>query len=212
MVAKGNLKILPIIIKADTQGSLEAIKTSLENLSNNEVSVNIISANIGGISESDISLATASSNSFILGFNVRPTGNVKAKAKELNIEIRTYSVIYALLDEMRGLVSGMMNPLIHEENTGQAQVRDTFSIPKIGVVAGCMVVDGNLQRGITARLIRDGVVIHTGTISSLKRFKDDVKEVSKGYECGIMLENYNDIKIGDVIETFKTQTKAQSLS
>ena len=212
MVAKGNLKILPIIIKADTQGSLEAIKTSLENLSNNEVSVNIISANIGGISESDISLATASSNSFILGFNVRPTGNVKAKAKELNIEIRTYSVIYALLDEMRGLVSGMMNPVIHEENTGQAQVRDTFSIPKIGVVAGCMVVDGNLQRGITARLIRDGVVIHTGTISSLKRFKDDVKEVSKGYECGIMLENYNDIKIGDVIETFKTQTKAQSLS
>mgnify|MGYP003478852609 FL=1 len=145
-----------------------------------------------------------------LGFNVRPTGNVKAKAKELNVEIKTYSVIYALLDELKGLVSGLMSPVIQEENTGQAQVRETFTIPKVGVVAGCMVVDGTITRGIKVRLIRDGVVVHTGQIASLKRFKDDVKEVSKGYECGIMLENYNDVRVGDVFETFKEiHTNAQ---
>ena len=145
-----------------------------------------------------------------LGFNVRPTGNVKAKAKELNVEIKTYSVIYALLDELKGLVSGLMSPVIQEENTGQARVRETFTIPKVGVVAGCMVVDGTITRGIKVRLIRDGVVVHTGQIASLKRFKDDVKEVSKGYECGIMLENYNDVRVGDVFETFKEiHTNAQ---
>ncbi len=203
MVAQGNLAVLPVIVKADTQGSLEAIKASLEGLSNDEVRVNIVSASVGGITEGDVSLASASENSFILGFNVRPTGNVKAKAKELSIEIKTYSVIYALLDEIKGLVFGMMSPVIREEDTGQAQVRETFTIPKVGVVAGCMVVDGTITRGIKVRLIRDGVVVHTGQIASLKRFKDDVKEVSKGYECGIMLENYNDVRVGDVFETFR---------
>ena len=203
MVAQGNLAVLPVIVKADTQGSLEAIKASLEGLSNDEVRVNIVSASVGGITEGDVSLASASENSFILGFNVRPTGSVKSKAKELNIEIKTYSVIYALLDELKGLVSGMMNPVIQEEDTGQAQVRETFTIPKVGVVAGCMVVDGTITRGIKVRLIRDGVVVHTGQIASLKRFKDDVKEVGKGYECGIMLENYNDVRVGDVFETFR---------
>ena len=203
MVAQGNLAVLPVIVKADTQGSLEAIKASLEGLSNDEVRVNIVSASVGGITEGDVLLASASENSFILGFNVRPTGNVKAKAKELSIEIKTYSVIYALLDEIKGLVFGMMSPVIREEDTGQAQVRETFTIPKVGVVAGCMVVDGTITRGIKVRLIRDGVVVHTGQIASLKRFKDDVKEVSKGYECGIMLENYNDVRVGDVFETFR---------
>lgn len=203
MVAQGNLAVLPVIVKADTQGSLEAIKASLEGLSNDEVRVNIVSASVGGITEGDVSLASASENSFILGFNVRPTGNVKAKAKELSIEIKTYSVIYALLDEIKGLVFGMMSPVIREEDTGQAQVRETFTIPKVGVVAGCMVVDGTITRGIKVRLIRDGIVVHTGQIASLKRFKDDVKEVSKGYECGIMLENYNDVRVGDVFETFR---------
>ena len=203
MVAQGNLAVLPVIVKADTQGSLEAIKASLEGLSNDEVRINIVSASVGGITEGDVSLASASENSFILGFNVRPTGNVKAKAKELSIEIKTYSVIYALLDEIKGLVFGMMSPVIREEDTGQAQVRETFTIPKVGVVAGCMVVDGTITRGIKVRLIRDGVVVHTGQIASLKRFKDDVKEVSKGYECGIMLENYNDVRVGDVFETFR---------
>lgn len=211
MVAQGNLKSLPLIIKADTQGSLEAIKASVENLSNNEVRVNVIDSGVGGISESDIDLCSTSANSVILGFNVRPTGNVKARAKELGVEIKTYSVIYALLDDIKALLGGLMSPVLEEENTGQAEVRETFSIPKIGVVAGCMVVDGSIQRGIRVRLIRDGVVVHTGAIASLKRFKDDVKEVAKGYECGIMLENYNDIKVGDVFESFKEVQKSQKI-
>lgn len=211
MVARGNLKTLPLIIKADTQGSLEAIRASLEKLSNDEVCVNIIGFGVGGISESDVSLCAASTNSLILGFNVRPTGNVKARAKELSVEIKTYSIIYALLDDIKALLGGLMSPVIQEENTGQAEVRETFNIPKVGTIAGCMVVDGSIQRGIKVRLIRDGVVVHTGSISSLKRFKDDVKEVSKGYECGIMLEGYNDIKVGDVFETFKEVSKAQTL-
>lgn len=211
MVAKGQLKSIPIIIKADTQGSLEAIKSSLEKLNNNEVEVNIIGMGVGGIAESDISLATASSNSLILGFNVRPTGVVKTKAKEMGVEIKTYSIIYALIDDMKALVSGMMSPIIEEENTGQAEVRDTFVISKVGTIAGCMVTDGVIQRGINIRLIRNGVVIHTGTIASLKRFKDDAKEVAKGFECGIMLEKYNDIQVGDVFETFKEIQKNQTI-
>lgn len=211
MVAKGNLKALPLIIKADTQGSLEAIKGSLEKLSNDEVRVNIIGFGVGGISESDIDLCATSDNSLILGFNVRPTGSVKAKAKELGVEIKTYSIIYALLDDIKALLGGLMSPVIEEEHTGQAEVRETFNIPKVGTIAGCMVVDGSIQRGIKVRLIRDGVVVHNGAISSLKRFKDDAKEVAKGYECGIMLENFNDIKVGDVFETYKEVAKAKIL-
>ena len=211
MVAQGNLKTLPLIIKADTQGSLEAIKANVEKLSNDEVRVNVIGFGVGGISESDISLCATSDSSVILGFNVRPTGSVKAKAKELGVEIKTYSVIYSLFDDIKALLGGLMSPVIEEENTGQAEVRETFNIPKVGTIAGCMVVDGSIQRGIKVRLIRDGVVVHTGAIISLKRFKDDVKEVSKGYECGIMLENYNDIKIGDVFETYKEIAKNKTL-
>ena len=211
MVAKGQLKSLPVIIKADTQGSLEAIRASLEKLNNDEVAVNIISFGVGGISESDITLASASENCVILGFNVRPTGSVKSKAKELAVEIKTYSIIYALLDDVKALLSGMMSPVFEEENTGQAEVRETFNIPKVGTIAGCFVVDGSIQRGIKVRLIRNGVVVHNGSIASLKRFKDDVKEVAKGYECGIMLENYNDVRVGDVFETYKEVAKKQSL-
>lgn len=211
MVAKGQLKSLPVIIKADTQGSLEAIRASLEKLNNDEVAINVISFGVGGISESDITLASASENCVILGFNVRPTGSVKNKAKELAVEIKTYSIIYALLDDVKALVSGMMSPVFEEENTGQAEVRETFNIPKVGTIAGCFVVDGSIQRGIKVRLIRNGVVVHNGSIASLKRFKDDVKEVAKGYECGIMLENYNDVRVGDVFETYKEVAKKQSL-
>ena len=213
MVAKGRLKSLPVIVKADTQGSLEAIKASLEKLNNEneEVAINVISFGVGGISENDISLASASENCVILGFNVRPTGSVKSKAKELAVEIKTYSIIYALLDDVKALVSGMMSPVFEEENTGQAEVRETFNIPKVGTIAGCFVVDGSIQRGIKVRLIRNGVVVHNGSIASLKRFKDDVKEVAKGYECGIMLENYNDVKVGDVFETYKEVAKKQTL-
>lgn len=213
MVAKGQLKSLPVIVKADTQGSLEAIKASLQKLNdeNDEVVINVISFGVGGISESDISLASASENCVILGFNVRPTGTVKNKAKELGVEIKTYSIIYALLDDVKALVSGMMSPVFEEENTGQAEVRETFNIPKVGTIAGCFVVDGSIQRGIKVRLIRNGVVVHNGSIASLKRFKDDVKEVAKGYECGIVLENYNDVRVGDVFETYKEVAKKQTL-
>ncbi|WP_027326941.1 translation initiation factor IF-2 [Helicobacter pametensis] len=213
MVAKGQLKSLPVIIKADTQGSLEAIKGSLLKLNeeNNEVAINMISFGVGGISESDISLASASENCVILGFNVRPAGSVKNKAKELGVEIKTYSIIYGLIDDVKALVSGMMSPVFEEENTGQAEVRETFNIPKVGTIAGCFVVDGSIQRGIKVRLIRNGVVVHNGSIVSLKRFKDDVKEVAKGYECGIMLENFNDVRVGDVFETYREIAKKQSL-
>ena len=211
MVAKGQLKTIPLIIKADTQGSLEAIRVSVEKLNNEEVQINVIGSGVGGISESDVLLAAASQNSLILGFGLRPTGIIKAKAKELGVEIKTYAIIYDLIDDVKALISGLMSPFIEEENTGQAEVRDTFVISKVGTIAGCMVVDGVIKRGIKVRLIRDGVVIHTGSIASLKRFKDDVKEVAKGYECGIMLEGYNDIQVGDVFESFVEIQKVQQL-
>ena len=179
MVAQGQLKNLPVIIKTDTQGSLEAIRGSLEKLQNDEVKVNIIHKGVGGITESDITLAAASTNCVILGFNVRPTGSVKNKAKELGIEIKTYSIIYALIDDIKALLGGLLSPVFEEENTGQAEVRETFNIAKVGTIAGCFVTDGVIQRGIKVRLIRNGVVIHTGNIASLKRFKDDAREVQK---------------------------------
>ncbi len=203
IIAEGNLKALPVIIKADVQGSLEAIKGTLADLKNEEVKVNIIHEGVGGVTESDVQLADASEHSIILGFNVRPTGAVKKKAKELGVEIKTYSIIYELLDDVKALLGGMMSPTISEEVTGQAEVRETFTVAKVGTIAGCKVSDGTIVRNAGARLIRDGVVIYTTTISSLKRFNDDVKEVKSGFECGIMLNNFNDIKEGDVIETFK---------
>jgi len=203
IIAEGNLKSLPVIIKTDVQGSLEAIKGTLADLKNEEVKVNVIHEGVGGVTESDVQLADASEHSIILGFNVRPTGAVKKKAKELGVEIKTYSIIYELLDDIKALLGGMMSPTISEEVTGQAEVRETFTVAKVGTIAGCKVSDGVIVRNAGARLIRDGVVIYTTTISSLKRFNDDVKEVKNGFECGIMLNNYNDIKDGDVIETFK---------
>jgi len=203
LIAEGQLKSLPIIIKADVQGSLEAIKGSLEKLRNEEVKVNIIHEGVGGVTESDLTLADASEHSVVLGFNVRPTGAVKKKSKELGIEIRSYSIIYDLLDDVKALLGGMMSPVISEEVTGQAEVRETFVVGKVGTIAGCKVSDGSITRNSKARLIRDGVVVYESSISSLKRFNEDAREVKNGYECGIMLENFNDIKAGDVIETFK---------
>jgi translation initiation factor IF-2 len=203
LIAEGQIKSLPVIIKADVQGSLEAIKGSLEKLKNEEVKVQIIHAGVGGITESDVTLADASEHAVILGFNVRPTGSVKKKAKELGVEIHTYSVIYDLIDDVKALLSGLMSPVVKEEVTGQAEVRETFVIGKVGTVAGCLVTDGVITRNSKARLIRDGVVVYDTKISSLKRFNDDVKEVKNGYECGLMLENFNDIKVGDIVETYK---------
>ncbi|MDD2641203.1 MAG: translation initiation factor IF-2, partial [Arcobacteraceae bacterium] len=202
LIAEGKIKQLPVIIKTDVGGSLEAIKGALEQIANEEVRVKVIHAAVGGISESDLVLAGASDNCIILGFNVRPTGAIKQKAKADGITINTYSIIYDLIDDIKGTLSGMMSAVIREENTGQAEVRDTFVVPKIGTVAGCLVTDGKVIRGGHARIIREGVVTYTGKISSLKRFKDDVKEVGNGYECGIMFEKFNDIKVGDFIETF----------
>ena len=203
LIAEGQLKSLPVIIKADVQGSLEAIKGSLEKLRNEEVKVNIIHEGVGGVTESDLTLADASEHAVVLGFNVRPTGAVKKKSKELGIEIRSYSIIYDLLDDVKALLGGMMSPVISEEVTGQAEVRETFVVAKVGTIAGCKVSDGSIMRNSKARLIRDGVVVYESKISSLKRFNEDAKEVKNGYECGIMIENFNDIKEGDVIETFK---------
>ena len=202
LIAEGKIKQLPVIIKTDVGGSLEAIKGSLEKIANNEVKVKVIHSAVGGITESDLVLAGASEGCIILGFNVRPTGSIKAKAKADGVAINTYSIIYDLIDDVKDALSGMMSAVIREENTGQAEVRDTFVVPKIGTVAGCLVTDGKVIRGGHARIIRDGIVTYTGKISSLKRFKDDAKEVANGYECGIMFDKFNDIKVGDFIETF----------
>jgi translation initiation factor IF-2 len=211
LIAEGQIKKLPLIVKADVQGSLEAIKGALVDLKNEEVKVEVIHDGVGGITESDITLADASENAIVVGFNVRPTGTVKTKAKDLGVEIKAYSVIYDLLDDVKALLGGLMSPVVSEEVTGQAEVRETFVVAKVGTIAGCMVTDGMIERGAGARLIRDGVVVYTSSISSLKRFNDDVKEVKNGFECGIMLENYNDIKVSDVFETFKEVEEQASL-
>lgn len=210
-IAEGQIKALPVIVKADVQGSLEAIKGSLEKLKNDEVKINVIHSGIGGITESDVALASASEDAMILGFNVRPTGSIKEKAKQLGVEIKTYSVIYDLIDDMTALLSGMMSPVISEEGIGQAEIRDTFVVAKVGTIAGCMVTDGVIRRNAKVRLIRDGIVVRDAHISSLRRFKDDVKEVGKGYECGMMLENYNDVKVGDVIEAYEEKEEQVTL-
>ncbi|WP_297941794.1 translation initiation factor IF-2 [uncultured Campylobacter sp.] len=210
-IAEGELKSLPVIVKADVGGSLEAIKASLEKLRNDEIKVNIIHSGVGGITQSDVELARASENSVILGFNIRPTGEVKEKAKESGVEIKTYNVIYNLLDDVKAILSGLMSPVIHEEQLGQAQVRQVINVPKVGAIAGCMVTEGTINRGAKIRLIRNGVVVHEGTVSSLKRFKDDVREVARGFECGVGIDSYNDIREGDYIESFKEVEEQASL-
>jgi translation initiation factor IF-2 len=210
MLAEGKLKALKVVLKTDVHGSLEAIRTALEELRNDEVKINVISSGVGGITENDVELVGNSENCVLLGFNVRPTGNVKALAKQRNVDIRTYSIIYQLLDDMTLMLTGMMAPKFTEENTGQAEVRDTFKAPK-GMVAGCVVVEGKLVRGGKVRVIRDGVVAYEGELTSLKRFKDDVEEIGNGYECGVIIKGYDDVIVGDVIETFKKVEQKVSL-
>ena len=204
MMIEGNIKKLPVIIRADTRGSVEAIKGSLEKLKNDEVRVQVLQGEVGAITENDIVLAEAGETpAIILGFNVRPTNEAKNKAKSEGVDIRTYSIIYDLIDDVTDILSGMLSPNVSEEITGSADVREVFMVPKVGAIAGCMVTDGTIYRNNYARVIRDGVVIYDAKLSSLKRFKDDVKEVGKGFDCGIMVENYNDVKPGDVIESYK---------
>ncbi len=202
MIAEGKLKSLKVVLKTDVHGTLEAIKSSITALRNDEVKVNIISSGVGGITENDVELVNNSDNCVLLGFNVRPTGAVKASAKQKGVEIKTYSIIYQLIDDITGMLTGMMAPKYIEENTGQAEVKEVFKIPK-GLVAGCLVVDGRLIRGGMVRVIRDGVVHYEGELISLKRFKDDVEEIGNGYECGVVISGYDDVVPGDILETFK---------
>lgn len=202
LIAEGNLKALKVILKADVHGSLEAIRSSLETLRNDEVKIQIISSAVGGVTQADVDLAYHSDDVVILGFNVRPTGQVLASAKQKGVEIKTYSIIYEMIDDMTAILSGMMSKVVKEENTGQAFIKEIFTTPKGIKVAGCMVESGKVVRGGKIRIIREGVVMHVTTVLSLRRFKEEVKEVGKGYECGIMLDNYEDIQAGDVFETF----------
>ena len=195
------LKTMNLILKADVHGSLEAVSEAVQKLSTEEVRVNIVHGGIGGITESDIKLASAS-QAVLIGFNVRPTARIMDVAESEGVDIRYYNVIYHLVNEVKEAMAGLLNPVTREVYLGQAEVRDTFSVPKAGTVAGCYVVDGKLQRNASVRLLRDGVVIHSGKLDSLKRFKEDAKEVTKGYECGASLAGYNDIKVGDILEAY----------
>ena len=201
-IQEGEAKELNLIVKADVQGSVGAIIQSLEKLETPEVKINVVHSGVGTINESDIMLAETS-NAIIIGFNVRPTTAVSNQAAAADVEIRLYRVIYDIIDEIQDAMKGMLDPEFKEEVLGKAEVRDTFKVPNLGVVAGCYVTEGEVKRNAQIRLVRDGIVIHEGVISSLKRFKDDVKEVSAGYECGLGIEKYNDIKPEDVIECFE---------
>ena len=200
-IEKGNLKQLNIIVKADVQGSVEAVKQSLEKLSNDEVKVKVIHANVGAITESDVTLAGVS-NAIIIGFNVRPEAIAKDMAEKSEVEIKTYSVIYNAIEDVEAAMKGMLDPVFQEVIIGNAEVRQTFKISDVGTIAGCYVTNGKVARNAGVRILRDNVVIHDGKLISLKRMKDDAKEVSSGYECGIQIEDYNDIKEGDIIEAY----------
>ena len=201
-IAIGDFKELNVILKGDVDGSVEALSASLQKLSTDEIHVNIIHKAVGQITESDVLLATAS-DAIIIGFQVRPSGNARQIADRESIDIRTYSIIYDAIEELKDAMEGMLSPEVKEEVTGNIEVRETFKITKVGTIAGCMVLNGKVFRNSNIRIIRDGVVVHTGSLGSLKRFKDDVKEVTKGYECGLNIEKFNDIKIGDVIEAYQ---------
>ena len=208
-INQGKAISLPIIIKADVQGSAEAIESSVLKLSTNEVAVSVIHKGVGAITESDVALAN-SSKGFIIGFNVRALPHARDAGKRDGVDIKYYSIIYELIDDVKNLLSGLLKPDISEKITGNVEIREVFNISKIGNIAGCMVKDGVIKRNSQIRLLRDNVVIHSGNLASLKRFKEEVKEVKSGFECGVMLDNYSDIKIGDIIETFeevKTERK-----
>ena len=200
-IALGEFKELNIILKGDVDGSVEALSDSFEKLSTDEIHVNIVHKAVGAITESDVLLASAS-DAIIIGFNVRPSGNARNIADKEDVDIRNYSIIYDAINDLKDAMEGMLSPDLKEEVSGNAEIRETFKISKIGTIAGCMMTDGKVYRKSNVRLIRDGIVITSTTLASLKRFQDDVKEVSKGYDCGIQLKNYNDIKVGDVLEFY----------
>lgn len=204
MISEGDMKEINILIKADVQGSAEAMKASIEKLNVDTVKVNVIRSTVGTITESDIMLASAS-NAIIYGFNIRPTAAIRKKAEEEGVEIRLHNIIYKALEELESAMKGLLAPVYEEVVTGQAEVRQTFKVSRIGTIAGSYVTDGVIHRESSVRLIRDGIVIYTGKLGSLRRFENDVKEVTQGFECGLTIENFNDIKVGDVIEAFEDQ-------
>jgi translation initiation factor IF-2 len=201
-IALGDFKELNIILKGDVDGSVEALTDSFQKLSTEEIQVNIIHKAVGPITESDVLLASAS-DAIVIGFNVRPMGNARQIADKEEIDIRTYSIIYDAINDLKDAMEGMLSPVMKEEITGTAEIRETFKISKVGTIAGCMVLTGKIIRNAGIRLIREGVVVYTGELDSLKRFKDDAKEVAKGYDCGMQIKNYNDIYEGDIIESFQ---------
>ncbi|MEY8309365.1 translation initiation factor IF-2 [Erysipelotrichaceae bacterium 51-3] len=202
MISEGDMKEINILIKADVQGSAEAMRASIEKLNVDTVKVNVIRSTVGTITESDIMLASAS-NAIIYGFNIRPTAAIRKKAEEEGVEIRLHNIIYKALEEIEGLMKGMLAPVYEEVVTGQAEVRQIYKASKVGTIAGCYVTDGVIKRDSRCRLIRDGIVVYTGRLGSLRRFENDVKEVSQGFECGLTIENFNDIKVGDIVEAFE---------
>ena len=201
-IALGDFQELNIILKGDVDGSVEALTDSLQKLSTEEIQVNIIHKGVGAITESDVLLASAS-DAIVIGFNVRPMGNARAVAEKEEIDIRSYSIIYDAINDLKDAMEGMLSPEMKEEVTGTAEIRETYKISKIGTIAGCMVTSGKIYRNSGVRIIREGIVVYTGALASLKRFKDDVKEVAKGYDCGLQIKNYNDIKVEDTIEFYQ---------
>ncbi|MBI1836387.1 MAG: translation initiation factor IF-2 [Flavobacteriia bacterium] len=209
-LAIGDFKELNVIVKGDVDGSIEALSASLLNLSTDEIQVKVVHKGVGAISEADVNLASAS-DAIIIGFQVRPSAGARKLADQEEIDIRLYSVIYKAIDEIKAAMEGMLSPDIEEKITGSAEIRETFDITKVGTIAGCFVTEGIFKRNSRIRVIRDGIVIHTGSLGSLKRFKDDVKEVKHGYECGLNVEKFNDIKVGDIIEAFEETEVARKL-
>lgn len=203
-IDEGDVKEINVLIKADVQGSAEALKASMERLEVDTVRVNVIRSTVGTITESDILLASAS-NAIIYGFNIRPSAAIRKKAEEEGIEIRLHNIIYKALEELESAMKGMLAPVYEEVVIGQAEVRQIYKVSKVGTIAGCKVVDGHIKRDCKVRLIREGIVIYDGKLGSLRRFENDVKEVQNGFECGMTIENYNDIKVDDIIEAYEDQ-------
>jgi translation initiation factor IF-2 len=201
-IKEGELNQLKVVLKADTQGSLEAIVESLEKLSLDEVKLNVIHSGVGGVTETDVMLASAS-DAIVLGFNVRPDGKAARVAEREQVEVRTYQVIYQLTEDMEAALKGMLAPIFEEEVLGRAEVRQTFRVPGMGTIAGSYVLEGEVARNAQARVLREGVIAYAGKIGSLRRFKDDVKTVAAGFECGIGLEDFNDLKEGDILEAYR---------
>jgi translation initiation factor IF-2 len=206
-MAAGDVAELPIILKADVGGSAEVLRDTLERLSTDKVTIRVIHSGVGAINESDVDLAAAS-NAIVIGFNVRPERNALATAEQEDVDIRLHTIIYELVDEIKKAMTGLLAPVFKEIFKGKAEVRETFRVSKVGIVAGCLVQDGTITRDSQVRILRDNVVVFTGKIGSLRRFKDDVSEVKTNQECGITLDNYSDVKQGDIIEAFVTERVA----